>query len=110
MAKIGVWCLRAEFACYGMAGNSTLLDSRLLPESFLEYDRTVCRMTEKQKAVAAIVIVGLNVGLGVVLSRLDEVFSFFVMMISVPICASLAWAVGWYPSVRPPIHWLCPYR
>jgi hypothetical protein len=60
------------------------------------YDYAVEGLTEKEKAIAAVVILGLNVGLGIVLGRLDEVFSFFVMMIAVPIWASLAWAVGWY--------------
>jgi hypothetical protein len=67
-------------------------------------------LTEKQKAIAAIVIVWLNVGLGFVLRGLDEVFSFFVMMIAVPIWASLVWAVGWYFSDRPPIDWFSSGR
>jgi hypothetical protein len=74
------------------------------------YDYAVEGLTEKQKAIAVVVIVGSNVGLGFVLSRLDEVLSFFVMMIAAPIWASLAWAVWWYFSGRPPIDWFASGR
>jgi hypothetical protein len=62
-------------------------------------------LTEKQKAIAAIVIVVVNVGYGFVLSKLDGVFSFFVILVTIPIWASLAWATSWYFSDSPPIDW-----
>lgn len=62
-------------------------------------------MTEKQKAIAAVVIVAVNVAYVFVLARLDDIFSFFVVAVTIPIWASLAWAVDWYFSDRPPIDW-----
>jgi hypothetical protein len=47
------------------------------PDFTVGYDYAVEGLTEKEKAIAAVVILGLNVGLGIVLSRLNEAFFFF---------------------------------
>ena len=59
-------------------GSAPAFHARLVPASpYLP----LCRGKDCQKAIAAIVIVRSKVSLGIVLSKLDEVFSLFAMMI-----------------------------